>query len=103
MSSVDSITCGCAWDEAADELAVFLLTCPCSLLASPAHLLDCWSISLRKLYEEQGLMCETMMRKGQIGLRVGFPAPRGLETITDIKKIHWGSNPFVTTDTLYMN
>ncbi|GFV46530.1 uncharacterized protein TNCV_3234171 [Trichonephila clavipes] len=26
-------------------------TCPCSLLASPAHLLDCWSISLRQLYE----------------------------------------------------
>ncbi|GFW54823.1 uncharacterized protein TNCV_2654631 [Trichonephila clavipes] len=32
-------------------------TCPCSLLASPAHLLDCWGISLRQLYEEQGLVC----------------------------------------------
>ncbi|GFT49379.1 uncharacterized protein TNCV_4583471 [Trichonephila clavipes] len=27
-------------------------TCPCSLLASPAHLLDFWGISLRQLYEE---------------------------------------------------
>ncbi|GFW25437.1 putative RNA-directed DNA polymerase from transposon BS [Trichonephila clavipes] len=25
-------------------------TCPCSLLAYPAHLLDCWSIFLRQLY-----------------------------------------------------
>ncbi|GFY28337.1 uncharacterized protein TNCV_4396691 [Trichonephila clavipes] len=32
-------------------------TCPCSLLASPAHLLDCWGISLRQLYEEQDLVC----------------------------------------------
>ncbi|GFT34565.1 uncharacterized protein TNCV_4125231 [Trichonephila clavipes] len=31
-------------------------TCPCSLLASPAHLLDCWGISLRQVYEEQGLL-----------------------------------------------
>ncbi|GFW72095.1 uncharacterized protein TNCV_4789821 [Trichonephila clavipes] len=30
-------------------------TCPCSLLASPAHLLYCWGISLRQLYEEQEL------------------------------------------------
>ncbi|GFW84884.1 uncharacterized protein TNCV_681721 [Trichonephila clavipes] len=45
-------------------------TCPCSLLASPAHLLDCWGISLRQLYEEQGLVCETMTitRKGQMDL-----------------------------------
>ncbi|GFX34913.1 RNase H domain-containing protein [Trichonephila clavipes] len=28
-------------------------TCTCSLLASPAHLLDCLGISLRQLYEEQ--------------------------------------------------
>ncbi|GFV19853.1 uncharacterized protein TNCV_480791 [Trichonephila clavipes] len=26
-------------------------TCTCSFLASPAHLLDCWGISLRQLYE----------------------------------------------------
>ncbi|GFY27521.1 RNase H domain-containing protein [Trichonephila clavipes] len=32
-------------------------TCPCSLLASPAHLLDCWGISLQQLYEEQDLGC----------------------------------------------
>ncbi|GFW66130.1 uncharacterized protein TNCV_1710291 [Trichonephila clavipes] len=38
-------------------------TCPCSLLASPAHLLDCWGISLRQLYEEQDLMCETIKVK----------------------------------------
>ncbi|GFV46423.1 uncharacterized protein TNCV_3233121 [Trichonephila clavipes] len=31
-------------------------TCPCSLPASPAHLLDCWGISLRQLYEEQDLV-----------------------------------------------
>ncbi|GFU83490.1 uncharacterized protein TNCV_2142481 [Trichonephila clavipes] len=43
-------------------------TCPCSLLASPAHLLDCWGISLRRLYEEQGLVCETITRKGQMDL-----------------------------------
>ncbi|GFV44738.1 uncharacterized protein TNCV_562891 [Trichonephila clavipes] len=47
--------------------------CPCSLLASPAHLLDCWGISLRQLYEEQ---------ERSNGLGVGFPAPRGLETTT---------------------
>ncbi|GFX90504.1 uncharacterized protein TNCV_4335081 [Trichonephila clavipes] len=43
-------------------------TCPCSLLAPPAHLLDCWGISLRQLYEEQGLVCETIMRNGQMDL-----------------------------------
>ncbi|GFX91269.1 uncharacterized protein TNCV_1246841 [Trichonephila clavipes] len=39
-------------------------TCPCSLLASPAHLLDCWGISLRQLYEQQDLVCTTITRKG---------------------------------------
>ncbi|GFV17860.1 uncharacterized protein TNCV_3236101 [Trichonephila clavipes] len=39
-------------------------TCPCSLLASPAHLLDCWGIFLRQLYEEQDLVCDTITRKG---------------------------------------
>ncbi|GFW56687.1 uncharacterized protein TNCV_4067671 [Trichonephila clavipes] len=43
-------------------------TCPSSLPASPAHLLDCWGISLRQFYEEQGLVCETIMRKGQMDL-----------------------------------
>ncbi|GFV05219.1 RNase H domain-containing protein [Trichonephila clavipes] len=43
-------------------------TGPCSLLASPAHLLDCWGISLRQLYEEQDLVCETITRKGQMDL-----------------------------------
>ncbi|GFV07606.1 RNase H domain-containing protein [Trichonephila clavipes] len=41
-------------------------TCPCSLLASPAHLLDCWGISLRQLYEEKDLVCETITRKDQM-------------------------------------
>ncbi|GFV00610.1 RNase H domain-containing protein [Trichonephila clavipes] len=39
-------------------------TCPCSLLASPARLLDCWGISLRQLYEDQDLLCETITLKG---------------------------------------
>ncbi|GFV13230.1 uncharacterized protein TNCV_3655501 [Trichonephila clavipes] len=43
-------------------------TCPCSLLASPAHLLDSWGISLRQLYEEQDLLCDTITRKGQMDL-----------------------------------
>ncbi|GFT07093.1 uncharacterized protein TNCV_1416111 [Trichonephila clavipes] len=43
-------------------------TCPCSLLASPAHFLDCWGISLRQLYEEQDLVCDTITRKGQMDL-----------------------------------
>ncbi|GFX38501.1 uncharacterized protein TNCV_2344741 [Trichonephila clavipes] len=43
-------------------------TCPCSLLASPAHLLYSWRISLRQFYEEQGLVCETITRKGQMDL-----------------------------------
>ncbi|GFT82365.1 RNase H domain-containing protein [Trichonephila clavipes] len=41
---------------------------PCSLLASPVHLLDCWGISLRQLYEEQNLVSETITRKGQTDL-----------------------------------
>ncbi|GFY30748.1 RNA-directed DNA polymerase from mobile element jockey [Trichonephila clavipes] len=43
-------------------------TCPCSLLASPAHLLDSWGISLRQLYEEQDLVCDTITRKDQMDL-----------------------------------
>ncbi|GFS59388.1 uncharacterized protein TNCV_3725371 [Trichonephila clavipes] len=43
-------------------------TCPFSLLASPAHLLNCWGISLRQLYEEQDLACETITRKGLMDL-----------------------------------
>ncbi|GFV32642.1 hypothetical protein TNCV_441341 [Trichonephila clavipes] len=37
------------------------LTCPCSLLASPAHLLDQCYISVRQLYEEQGLVQESSL------------------------------------------
>ncbi|GFU00756.1 uncharacterized protein TNCV_4819101 [Trichonephila clavipes] len=47
-------------------------TCACSLLASPVHLLDCWGISLRQLYEDQGLVCETITRKGQMDLVQAF-------------------------------
>ncbi|GFY24160.1 uncharacterized protein TNCV_1012131 [Trichonephila clavipes] len=46
----------------------FFFTCSCSLLASPAHLLDCWGISLRQLYEEQDLVCDTITRIGQMDL-----------------------------------
>ncbi|GFT47157.1 uncharacterized protein TNCV_3747991 [Trichonephila clavipes] len=38
-------------------------TCPCSLPASPAHLLDRWGISLRQLFEDQDLVCDTITRK----------------------------------------
>ncbi|GFX60984.1 uncharacterized protein TNCV_2366621 [Trichonephila clavipes] len=41
-------------------------TCPYSLLASPAHILDSCGISLRQLYEEQDLVCGTIMQKGQM-------------------------------------
>ncbi|GFW88473.1 RNase H domain-containing protein [Trichonephila clavipes] len=61
---------GVPGNEAADELAGVksFFTCPCSLLASPAHLMDCWGISLRQLYEEQDLVCETITRNGQMDL-----------------------------------
>ncbi|GFU98457.1 nup43 [Trichonephila clavipes] len=39
-----------------------------ALLASPADLLDCWGISLRQLYEEQCLLCETITRNGQMDM-----------------------------------
>ncbi|GFW89108.1 uncharacterized protein TNCV_2685421 [Trichonephila clavipes] len=47
-------------------------TCPCSHLAFPAHHLDYWAISLRQLYEEQDLVCDTIMRKGQMDLVQAF-------------------------------
>ncbi|GFT63918.1 uncharacterized protein TNCV_2314061 [Trichonephila clavipes] len=43
-------------------------TYPCSRPASPAHLLDCWGICLRQLYEEKDLVCDTIMQKGQMDL-----------------------------------
>ncbi|GFY35483.1 uncharacterized protein TNCV_195861 [Trichonephila clavipes] len=43
-------------------------TFPCSLLASPAHLLDYWGISLGQLFENQDLVCDILMRKGQMDL-----------------------------------
>ncbi|GFS83571.1 uncharacterized protein TNCV_1657861 [Trichonephila clavipes] len=43
-------------------------TCPCSFLTSLAHILDCWGISLRQLYEEQDLVCDIITRKGQMDL-----------------------------------
>ncbi|GFS78676.1 uncharacterized protein TNCV_3148551 [Trichonephila clavipes] len=50
------------------QVVKYFFTCPCSLLASPAHLLDCWVILLQQLYEEQGLVCDTIWRKGQMDL-----------------------------------
>ncbi|GFY34770.1 uncharacterized protein TNCV_844691 [Trichonephila clavipes] len=64
-------------------------TCPCSLLASPAHLLDCWDISLRQFYDEQGLVWETFTRKGQMDLVSPGLAPRGLETTTTCLGNNW--------------
>ncbi|GFW32429.1 uncharacterized protein TNCV_675881 [Trichonephila clavipes] len=43
-------------------------TCPCSLPASPAHILDCWGISLRQLFENQDMVCDTITRTGQMEL-----------------------------------
>ncbi|GFU75129.1 hypothetical protein TNCV_2055721 [Trichonephila clavipes] len=68
---------GVPGNEAADELAGVesFFTCPCSLLASSAHLLDCWGISFRQLYEEQDLMCDTITRKGCVDFSP--PTPYG--------------------------
>ncbi|GFY35355.1 RNase H domain-containing protein [Trichonephila clavipes] len=46
-------------------------TCPCSLLPSPAHLLDCWGISLRQLYKEQDLPVDIS----------NAPTEKGLENV----------------------
>ncbi|GFX58869.1 uncharacterized protein TNCV_805731 [Trichonephila clavipes] len=53
-------------------------TCSCALLASPAHLLDCWGISLRQLYEEQGLVCETITRNCQMDLWCRLSCSKGI-------------------------
>ncbi|GFV30629.1 RNase H domain-containing protein [Trichonephila clavipes] len=45
-----------------------VFTCPCSLLPSPAHLLDCWGIFLGQLYGKQDLVCDTITWKGQMDL-----------------------------------
>ncbi|GFT26437.1 uncharacterized protein TNCV_3603081 [Trichonephila clavipes] len=47
-------------------------TCPFSLPSSPAHLLDCWGISLRQLFEDQDLVCDIIMRKGEMDLVQAF-------------------------------
>ncbi|GFV59705.1 RNase H domain-containing protein [Trichonephila clavipes] len=52
-------------------------TCPCSLPASPAHLLDCWGISLRQLFEEQDLVGGIIMRKDQMDLVRSYPSLKG--------------------------
>ncbi|GFW37739.1 hypothetical protein TNCV_4629441 [Trichonephila clavipes] len=44
-------------------------TCPCF---SSAHLLHCWGISLGQLFEDQDLMCDIIMRKGQMNLVYSF-------------------------------
>ncbi|GFX17518.1 uncharacterized protein TNCV_3411181 [Trichonephila clavipes] len=53
-------------------------TCRCSLLASPAHLLDCWGISLQQLYEEQGVVLLHVLARAEIDIR--FPRPAGKPT-----------------------
>ncbi|GFV66958.1 hypothetical protein TNCV_1264441 [Trichonephila clavipes] len=45
-------------------LNLFLLSRP----ASPAHLLDCWGIALRQLFENQDRVCQIIMRKRQMEL-----------------------------------
>ncbi|GFX67766.1 hypothetical protein TNCV_1564671 [Trichonephila clavipes] len=55
--------------------------CPCSLPDSLAHLLDCWGISLGQLFGDQHLVCDILMRKGQMD-GVDFSAPSGFETTT---------------------
>ncbi|GFU83582.1 uncharacterized protein TNCV_2125101 [Trichonephila clavipes] len=50
------------------QLVKSFFTCPCSLPASPAHLLDFWGISLRQLCEEQDLACDTITQERQIDL-----------------------------------
>ncbi|GFW06614.1 uncharacterized protein TNCV_2189471 [Trichonephila clavipes] len=62
-------------------------TCPYSLLASPAHLLDCWGISLRQLYEEQDLVCETIMRKGQMDLWCRLSCSKGIGNNNNFMKM----------------
>ncbi|GFW82680.1 uncharacterized protein TNCV_3492521 [Trichonephila clavipes] len=57
-----SMTCVCV------EGVKSFFICPCSLPASSAHLLDCWGISLRQLFEDQDLVWDTIMRKGQMDL-----------------------------------
>ncbi|GFU73513.1 uncharacterized protein TNCV_4345771 [Trichonephila clavipes] len=47
-------------------------TCLCSVPTSPAHLLDCWSISLRQLFGDQDLVFNIIMWKGQMDLVYAF-------------------------------
>ncbi|GFU70257.1 uncharacterized protein TNCV_903991 [Trichonephila clavipes] len=60
-------------------------TSPCSLPASPAHLLDCWGISLRQLFEDQELVCNIITRiiftaVATNGNRLYDPASQGTRT-----------------------
>ncbi|GFU40340.1 hydroxyacid oxidase 1 [Trichonephila clavipes] len=43
-------------------------TCLYFLPTSPAHLLVCWGISLGQLFEDQDLVCDNIIRKGQLDL-----------------------------------
>ncbi|GFW08143.1 uncharacterized protein TNCV_2979101 [Trichonephila clavipes] len=56
-------------------------TCPCSLPASPAHLLDCWGSCMKSK-----AWCVKLLRgKVKWTFGVGFPAPRGFKTTTTQK------------------
>ncbi|GFX56453.1 hypothetical protein TNCV_73991 [Trichonephila clavipes] len=48
--------------------AKYFFTCSCCLPAFPAHLLDYWVISLGQLFEDHDLVCDIVMRKGQMDL-----------------------------------
>ncbi|GFT90003.1 uncharacterized protein TNCV_4592951 [Trichonephila clavipes] len=67
---------------------ISFFTCPYSLLACPDHLLDCWGISLRQLYEEQGLMCETITRKVQMDLLCRLSCSKGIGNNTATTTMH---------------
>ncbi|GFW61083.1 uncharacterized protein TNCV_4872931 [Trichonephila clavipes] len=43
-------------------------TCHCFHPASLAHLVDCWDISLRQLFKDKDLVCDIIMRIGQMDL-----------------------------------
>ncbi|GFT81466.1 RNase H domain-containing protein [Trichonephila clavipes] len=55
-------------------------TCPCSLLASPAHLLDCWAFPCDSCMKSKTWYVTLLRRKNKWTFSVGFPTSRGLET-----------------------
>ncbi|GFS80013.1 RNase H domain-containing protein [Trichonephila clavipes] len=72
-------------------------TCPCSLLASSARLLDCWGISLRQLYEEQDLIWSAMgqMRETDQALSPLIVVGPKLPTYREVDEAHFWLNGYV--------